>query len=240
MTVRFNPNGPNNGQTSSETQVKLTAKSFFASSNEGLCQLFLDGHQGVLRAFGLEPDTIQSFRPSWFGRSDVVVCMFFDYKGKPVSGVRLHKRGEVQLPFEVALRDVGIDSGEIVKNVDWEICGLWNDVSYSGELLSYLVAEFAMSIFGALPAGGLVYNFASSHTDFITSPLGFKRCTVPSLQGDIPYPDDRYITRVLIQDKMGWLATNLGQNWSESFGERVFWNGKREIYLTYDYSEIYR
>ncbi len=239
MTVRFNPNGANKGLTTNESQIRLTAKSFLASSNDGLCQLFLEGHQGVLSAFGLEPDSIQSFRPSWFGRSDVVVCMFFDSRGKPVSGVRMHRKGDNNLPFESALFDVGIDSEDIVRQADWEICGLWNDVTYSGELFSYLVAEFAMSFFGSLSGPGLVYNFASSHTDFITSPLGFKRCSVPSLQGDIPYPDDRYVTRVLIQDKKGWLATKLGQNWSDSFGERVFWNGKREIYLRYDQSQVY-
>lgn len=117
-------------------QVKLVIKAFRAMDDIDSCQRYIEGHQKVLRIYGIA--MITSAKAVWLDDPDTyVILVESENADKVYGGARIQvARGAFQLPIEDALTKFDNNIHALVRDQipagTGELCGLWNSREVAG------------------------------------------------------------------------------------------------------------
>lgn len=189
---------------STKPKYNVRLKAFRAVDNPELCLDFIDGHAGVLRAFGIK--SVTSSEPNWVNNpNSYVIAAFGERDDNMVAGIRVHVfDSNWPLPMVDAIfsKDSKIEDyvGNKAINGTGEICGLWNDRSVKGYGISYFLIKSAVVILNQLPISSLLGLCSPYTLDWLKS-SGFTVEKSLGENGEFFYPkEDLVATSIIIPD----------------------------------------
>ena len=190
---------------------KLVFRAFRAIDAPLTCQGYRDGHIDVLKDYGIT--NITTNNDAWFINPNVygVVAELLPER-KIVGGIRVQISDEnTPLPVENAIGKMDPRIYEIVKNLRndggvGELCGLWNAKVISGIGTSILLTRAGISITSQLKFKTLM-GICAEYTLTMFRNVGFVVNGSLGLKGEFPYPNEKYIARVLGIMNANTLAT---------------------------------
>lgn len=167
---------------------------FRADTKIDLCHRLVDGHEQVLRAYGIE--NLTTFNRDWIGNPGVMVISITDKDERVLGGARMltAKRTE-DLPLYRAVGDQDLDlaSGLQVYMDEgaYELGGLWNSIELAGMGVdATFLIKAAMAAMPLLDARHL-FALTSPVTRRMQAPLGFHSMPEFGNEGFFTYPTDR-------------------------------------------------
>lgn len=177
----------------------FTIVGFRAIDHPELCDEYIEGHNNVLRDYGVT--SVKSSNPSWKTNPNAY-CIVATRDGEMLGGIRIHKaHTDYLLPMEegVSKMDPKV-SEEIDAHTEegcGEQCGLWNSKRISGYGISWILVNASIAV---LPQLGVkkLYGLASDYSMYLFSPAGFVIQKQFGNNGDFEYPTDKYIARVVM------------------------------------------
>ena len=183
----------------------IRIRAFKATSNLESCKLFADGHEQVLRDFGVLKVT--SANTDWFYNDHVYVILVEDSEsGKVYGGARIHLADGINpLPVEEAIGEMDPNiKGRIqadLKDGVGEMCGLWNAKEIRGSGVSILLTKASVAKAGAAIANLLkiktLWVLCAPYTVEMVRRAGFEIESDLGDQGTFPYPKPDWLATVL-------------------------------------------
>jgi hypothetical protein len=209
----------------------IKIKAFRAVDNKKLCERFIDGHERVLRAVGVQKVT--SSGNEWADNSaSFVILVESDDEKKVLGGARLQvANGITPLPIEEA---AGYLDDKIYKMVEEkmahgfaEVCGLWNSMEVAGlGVGSIFLIRSALAISTQIGLNSLV-ALCSPFTTRIAGNYGFLTEKTVGNEGTFYYPKLDLLATVVVQNHPNELL-----HASELETNRIFDLRKRPIQIT--------
>lgn len=174
----------------------IRIRAFRTTQDRESCEMFADGHEQVLRDFGVEKVT--SAKKDWMDNPDVYVLVVESEDGKEVyGGSRIHVRNkDFPLPVETAVgeMDPAIYSfiEEDLKYGVGEMCALWNAKSVRGKGVSIMLTKASVAKAGAKIANllsiGRLWVLCAPYTVGMVQSAGFEIVDELGDKGTFPYP----------------------------------------------------
>lgn len=177
----------------------LKLKAFRAVNDLDTCLKFANGHQNVLKDYGITNITTNT--DSWMHHPETY-CIVAESEDEVVGGVRIQLSGEkVRLPVEMA---VGRMDGNIYKVVEQmknhggigELCALWNARRVAGAGISLLLVRAGVAVATQLRINSMI-SICADYTLKMFQRAGFVVDTSLGEEGVFPYPNNTYMARVL-------------------------------------------
>lgn len=183
----------------------LKLRAFRAVDDEESCRHFSQGHENVLRDYGVTK--LSSANTEWMRNPSVYVILATHKEtGEAVGGVRIHLAdGITPLPLEVAISIVDTRVYALVEKYTaartGELCGLWNAKSVAGYGLgSYFLMRAGISLTKFLKMPTL-FALCAPHTFQISVEKGFEVEKSIGNEGTFIYPKlDLIATSIIIKD----------------------------------------
>ena len=181
--------------------LKIKISAFRAVDELQKCEVYSQGHMQVLIDYNVIKVT--SYNKGWMQNPAAYVLIAEDEAtGEMVGGIRVEvAKGLFPLPIESA---IGNMDGRIYKVVEeyaqnggvGELCGLWNSKSVKGVGISFFLTRAAIAIVEQLKFRTMV-GICAEYTLKMFTDVGFEINRSLGVNGEFPYPDERYITRSL-------------------------------------------
>lgn len=192
MASSLNPslNRVKNAEAVGQASVSI----FRADAQEELCHLLVDGHEQVLRAYGIK--NLTSFNRDWIGKSDVMVIAVTDENDRVLGGARMLTGGRTEdLPLYAAVGDQDLDLASGLQTYmdegAYELGGLWNSIELAGMGVdATFLIKAAMAAMPLLDARHL-FALTSPVTRRMQAPLGFHSMPEFGIEGFFTYPTER-------------------------------------------------
>lgn len=190
----------------------LKIRAFRAIDELEACQQYAEGHEDVLKSYGITKVT--SANHEWFYNPDVYVISVQD-GDRILGGARIHGSGGNQpLPIQEAIGYLDPKINEMVhglkKDKTGELCGLWNSREIAGNGISVLLTKACVAKVGVAIANVLelrtMFVFCAPYTVKMVEDVGFKINTELGDQGQFLYPKDDMIATVLFIDDVNILV----------------------------------
>lgn len=187
----------------------IRIRAFKAVDDAEACVKFAEGHQWVLKSYGVEQVTSADL--SWLSNPDVYVIIVEDTVGKRIlGGTRIQiANTHYSLPMEKALGELDEKIYELIRyaspNGVGELCGLWTSKESSGQGLSILLTDAGVAEAGL----ALAYQLKLSSLFVLCAPwtvrmavnAGFKIEKSVGNEGTFFYPTpDLPATLLVIED----------------------------------------
>lgn len=180
---------------------KIKISAFRAVNEPEKCEIYSIGHMQVLVDYNVIK--ITSYNKDWMKNpSAYVLIAENESTGEMIGGIRVEvAKGLFPLPIETAIgkmdnriyklvEDYAIDGGV------GELCGLWNSKSVKGVGISFFLTRAAIAIVKQLRFRTMV-GICAEYTLKMFTDVGFEINRNLGVNGEFPYPDERYITRSL-------------------------------------------
>jgi hypothetical protein len=179
--------------------MKFSIRAYRAIENKVLNDKFIGGHARVLTDYGVT--NITSYKHSWVDNPNVYCVVAIDEENEVVGGVRFHVTdGTFPLPLEVALTNLDPRIHDFVKKLGYystgELCGLWNAKKVAGMGISLLLTQAGISISNQIKVEMLL-GICADYTLPLFESVGFQADYSLGINGEFPYPTEKYITRVI-------------------------------------------
>lgn len=175
----------------------IKIKAFRTTQNQDSSELFADGHEQVLRDFGVEKVT--SADRSWMKNPNVYVITVENEDGSKVyGGARIHVVGDEndKLPVQDAVGEMDRNihtmvKADIPKGVG-ELCALWNAKEIRGSGVSTFLTKASVAKAGVKIANLLKINIlwvlCAPYTVGMVEKAGFEIVRSLGNDGQFPYP----------------------------------------------------
>jgi hypothetical protein len=180
-------------------KIKVTA--FRAVNEIEKCEIYLKGHMQVLIDYNVMK--ITSYNKDWMKNpSAYVLIAENETTGEMIGGIRVEvAKGLYPLPIETAIGQMDPRIYNLVKQYAihggvGELCGLWNVKTVKGVGISFFLTRAAISIVNQLKFRTMV-GICAEYTLKMFTDVGFEINRDLGVNGEFPYPDERYITRSL-------------------------------------------
>lgn len=178
---------------------------FRAIDDLNACKEFMDGHEGVLRSFGITKVT--SANTDWFNNPQAYVIVARAEDGELIGGIRLHIHNKTHpLPLVKAIehKDPKVNAivAEYAEGKTGEICGLWNSRKVKGKGVSALLMQAIVIILEEFEMTSLL-GLCSPYTKETLQSLGFTLEKRLGDNGEFNYPnEDLVATSIVIPDPL--------------------------------------
>lgn len=179
--------------------MKYKILAYKASENKQMNDKFILGHSKVLTDYGVT--NITSYKHDWTKNPSVFCVVAIDEDNEVVGGVRFHiADGYNQLPLERALSNLDEGIHNFVEKLGFnktgELCGLWNAKKVAGMGISLLLTQAGISISNQIKVSMLL-GICADYTLPLFQSVGFQVDYSMGMNGEFPYPTEKYITRVI-------------------------------------------
>lgn len=185
----------------------LKIRAYRAIDDLESCRKYAEGHEGVLKSYGITKVTSANFE--WFYNPEVYVIAV-EENDRVLGGARIHGSGGNQpLPVEEAIGQMDPGIYDLVRSATGEkvgeLCGLWNSKEIAGRGLSVLLTKACVAKVGVAIANVLelksLFVLCAPYTIKMTQDVGFEIVTDLGKEGAFPYPkDDMLATVLMIKD----------------------------------------
>lgn len=180
---------------------KIRVTSFRAINEPEKCEIYSIGHMGVLVDYNVIK--ITSYNKSWMKNpSAYVLIAENETTGEMIGGIRVEvAKGPFPLPIETAIGKMDSRVYDLVERLAinggvGELCGLWNSKTVKGVGISFFLTRAAIAIVKQLRFRTMV-GICAEYTLKMFTDVGFEINPNLGVNGEFPYPDERYITRSL-------------------------------------------
>lgn len=181
--------------------MHLRFKAFRAINDYETCKRFMEGHQNVLKDYGIT--NITSNNDSWMFNPNMycVVAIKAD-DDQVVGGVRIQISDEkTSLPVELAIGKMDSRIHTIVRNFRenggvGELCALWNAKVVAGMGISILLTRAGISVTNQFDIKTLM-GICADYTLKMFQKVGFQVDYTLGMNGEFAYPNEDYTARVL-------------------------------------------
>ena len=181
------------------SDIKIFSRLFRAVDEPELCSEYVKGHHKVLIDYGVI--NVTSGIPDWIHNPNVYCIVAFNEQNVMIGGIRVQLGDGIHpLPIETAIGS--IDPGiyrlvaRYLKEGVGELCGLWNAKEVAGRGISMILTRAAISIINQLKFKTLM-GICAEYTMEMFTRVGFVTDTSLGKNGEFPYPNENYITKVL-------------------------------------------
>lgn len=174
----------------------IRIRAFRTTQDRESCELFAEGHEQVLRDFGVEKVT--SANKSWMDNPNVYVLLVESLEdGRVYGSSRIHVYSEGHpLPVQDAIGDM---DPEVHKMVEadahlgtGEMCALWNAKEIRGSGVSIILTKASVAKVGVEVANILnmkvLWVLCAPYTVSMVEKAGFEVVRSLGQQGTFPYP----------------------------------------------------
>lgn len=180
--------------------MKYQFKAFRAIDSPEMSMEFYRGHAQVLKDFGI--DSLTSSHDEWMKNPEVYVVAAYTMDNINVGGVKLHLYNKTHpLPVQAAIDylDPRIISeiSRLAEKGTGEACGLWIAKEMAGKNFGQYLTRSAIALTEQLGMSTL-FGFSSPHTFNMFSSLGYIPLKTVGDNGNFLYPNERYISTVII------------------------------------------
>jgi len=179
----------------------LKFRAFRAINDLDSCLKFAQEHRNVLRDYGIT--NITTNNESWMYNPNIYcVVALSNTDNKVLGGVRIEISDENNfLPVELAVGKMDAAIHDIVKNFRdnggiGELCALWNAQAVAGIGLSMLLIRAGVAATSQLRIATLI-SICADYTLKMFQRVGFIVDHSLGLNGEFPYPNEKYTARVL-------------------------------------------
>jgi len=186
----------------------IRMRAFRAVDDTDSCFKFADGHQNVLKSYGVQQVTSADL--SWLYNPNVYVIMVENNMDRKVlGGTRIHVANKYPLPMEDALGHMDQRMYKVVADRRergvGELCGLWTAKESSGQGLSILLTDAGVAEAGIALAQQLrlssLYVLCAPWTVKMAMNAGFSIVEDVGNKGQFMYPlPDLLATLLVIED----------------------------------------
>lgn len=180
---------------------KIRVTSFRAINEPEKCEIYSKGHMQVLVDYNVIK--ITSYNKSWMKNpSAYVLIAENETTGEMIGGIRVEvAKGPFPLPIETAIGSMDSRVYDLVEKYAinggvGELCGLWNSKTVKGVGISFFLTRAAIAIVKQLKFRTMV-GICAEYTLKMFTDVGFEINPSLGVNGEFPYPDERYITRSL-------------------------------------------
>jgi len=180
---------------------RLIFKAFRAINDAEACVSFKEGHNSVLKDYGIT--NITTNNDVWMQNPNMYCIVALSADGKEtLGGIRIQISDEENLlPVEKAIGKMDGRIYEIVKRFRddggvGELCALWNAKKVAGVGISILLTRAGISVTNQLSINTLV-GICGEYTLKMFQKVGFVVDNSLGFNGLFPYPKDEFTARVL-------------------------------------------
>lgn len=180
---------------------RLIFKAFRAVNDADACVSFKEGHNSVLKDYGIT--NITTNNDVWMQNPNMYCIVALSADGKEtLGGIRIQISDvENLLPVEKAIGKMDGRIYEIVKKFRenggvGELCALWNAKKVAGVGISILLTRAGISVTNQLNINTLV-GICGEYTLKMFQKVGFVVDNSLGFNGLFPYPKDEFTARVL-------------------------------------------
>lgn len=180
---------------------RLIFKAFRAINDADACVSFKEGHNSVLKDYGIT--NITTNNDVWMQNPNMYCIVALSADGKEtLGGIRIQiSDTENLLPVEKAIGKMDGRIYEIVKKFRenggvGELCALWNAKKVAGVGISILLTRAGISVTNQLSINTLV-GICGEYTLKMFQKVGFVVDNSLGFNGLFPYPKDEFTARVL-------------------------------------------
>ena len=164
------------------------------------CNLYKEGHISVLKDYGVT--NVTSNNNDWMVNPNIYVVVAESViDGELLGGIRVQISDEnTMLPIEKAIGKLDPRIHDIVRMYRQrgvsELTALWNAKKIAGKGVSTLLSRAGISILNQLTCETMI-GICAEYTLEMFRRVGFVVDNSLGLNGEFPYPNENYITRVL-------------------------------------------
>jgi hypothetical protein len=183
-----------------EVVGKYRIEAFRAIEQPAQCQLFFEGHTGVLTELGIK--NLNSAQPAWMSDPNVYVLIAIDEDDEVVAGLRIHRFSEELhiLPIEDAIRSQDARIIDVIRETlpegTAEACGLWSAKKVFGKGITPLLCIAAIPVMHHIGLTNF-FCFAAPYTEKMIKTNGLIEVIGVGDNGRLPYPTKDFISVVL-------------------------------------------
>ena len=175
-------------------------EAFQAVEHPEYCNLFHNGHTGVLTELGIK--NLNSAQPSWMSDPNVFVLIATDSDNDVVAGLRIHRfnssSGSLPIIESIKEQDKRIIDAihRTLPGGTAEACGLWSAKKVFGKGLTPLLCIAAIPVMAEVGLTNF-FCFAAPYTEKMIKTNGLLEVTEVGDNGRLPYPTPEFISVVL-------------------------------------------